>query len=161
MSPPCSWFGNVNTEYLHPSPSSKKPLVLGHGFKCLTYRYSMKASFEQNMPITKSKSVSGNCKGHAGPAALTVAAQLQPASYCQLGCARYSVRSKYKRTWREYLFPSKRIKQVLFACFSSNRISEFYMRNEYKWKQIFLSKQIFYLFRFKANILKQKWSKFF
>ncbi len=89
-------------------------------------------------------------KGHAVPAVLTGAAQLQ-------ATVNKGARDiQFEANISEYLFPSKRIKQVLFACFSSNRISEFYMRNEYKWKQIFLSKRIFYLFRFKANILKQK-----
>ncbi len=72
----------------------------------------------------------------------------------------YSVRSEYKRIWSEYLFTLKRIKQFLFACFASKRISEFYMRNEYKRKRIFLSKRIFYLFCFKAKILKQNEANF-
>jgi hypothetical protein len=35
------------------------------------------------------------------------------------------VRSEYKRIGREYLFVSKRIKQVIFACLASNRIIGF------------------------------------
>ncbi len=72
------------------------------------------------------------------------------------------VRSEYKRIGREYLFTPKRIKYVLFACFASKRITGFYMRkNEWKRKWMFLSKQIFYLFRFKAHILKQNEANIF
>jgi hypothetical protein len=45
----------------------------------------------------------------------------------ELGCA---VRNKYKRIWSKYLFASKQIKPVLFACFTSKQIGGFYMRNE-------------------------------
>jgi hypothetical protein len=51
----------------------------------------------------------------------------------------YSVWSKYKRIWSEYLFALKRIfirfeanKMGLFACFRWKRISKFYMRNEFR-----------------------------
>ncbi len=64
---------NIST----PPHNPRNHWFLGHGFKCLTYKYNRKASFEQNMSITKSQSVSGNCKGHAVPAALTGAARAQ------------------------------------------------------------------------------------
>ncbi len=51
---------------------------------------------------------------------------------------------------------SKRIwRRINIRLFRMKRISGFYMRNEYKRKQIFLAKRILYLFRFKANTWKQ------
>jgi hypothetical protein len=62
------------------------------------------------------------------PAKIQLQLHVKGAQACDIQLTVH--RNRFKGNISKYLFASKRIKQVLVACFASKRISRFYTQND-------------------------------